>query len=197
MHRGAKAAGFLLAGSVIAFAIEAGAQVPPPEKESTRYSYDALGRLVATTTDADSSVNAGLATQICYDPAGNRSRYAVAGSAGPAPPPPACPVPPPPPPGNQPPTTVTDTATVPKCGSVTKNVVANDSDPEGNYPLTLVSVFYGGTRGTASLVSGTSVEFVSTGNPGTASVDYIVKDSLGAESPGLFTVTVTTVNTCP
>src|SRR5687768_12151004 len=97
MRRGGKAAGFLLAGAVITLAAEAGAQVT--EKETVRYSYDALGRLVGTATETTSTVNAGLKTQICYDPAGNRSRYAVAGVSGPAPPPPPCPPPPPPPPG--------------------------------------------------------------------------------------------------
>ena len=36
---------------------------------------------------------------------------------------------------NNPPVTVADTATVKTCGSITRNVVANDTDPDGDYPL--------------------------------------------------------------
>src|SRR3546814_5685490 len=41
---------------------------------------------------------------------------------------------------NQPPVAVTDGASVGVCNVVLKNVVANDTDPEGNYPLSLVSI---------------------------------------------------------
>jgi hypothetical protein len=91
---------------------------------------------------------------------------------------------------------VADSASIPKCGFVTKNVVANDTDPEGNYPLAVVAVVYNGFRGTATLVSSTSVLFESSGLAGTAAVSYTVQDSLGAQSTGTFTVTITTVNQC-
>ena len=60
----------LLAASAIAIAdaSEAG--------ETVTYTYDALGRLTATSSSG--AVNNGVATSIGYDPAGNRSNYTVA-----------------------------------------------------------------------------------------------------------------------
>lgn len=67
-------------GAAIALASGAIAQ------ETTTYSYDALGRLKASTISG--GPNAGKQTGTCFDPAGNRTRYDVA-SAPPAP----CPTP--------------------------------------------------------------------------------------------------------
>jgi hypothetical protein len=89
-----------------------------------------------------------------------------------------------------------DSASIAKCGFVVKNVIANDTDPEGNYPLSLVSVSYGGLKGDAYIYSSDSIEFDSNGASGTASISYTVQDSLGATSTGTFTVTITTVNQC-
>ncbi|HMJ92525.1 MAG TPA: Ig-like domain-containing protein [Allosphingosinicella sp.] len=173
--------------------------------ETTSYKYDALGRLVEQSSTG--TINNGQKTQLCYDPAGNRSTYTVAGVGAPAPPPPACPAPPPPgppppgspppppPPGsNQPPTTVADSATVAKCGTVTRNVTANDTDPEGNYPLVLLSVT--STKGTAVVDGTTSVTFTNNGQTGLASLTYTVRDSLGATSQGTFDVTISTTGQC-
>ena len=62
-------------------------------QDVTAYAYDALGRLVASTTSG--GPNSGLNVRTCYDSAGNRTTYAVA-TGGSSPPP--CPPPPPPPP---------------------------------------------------------------------------------------------------
>ena len=188
------------------FALVSAAQA----SETTTYSYDALGRLTATSSSG--TVNNGVATSVGYDPAGNRSSYSMTdGSAPPPPPPspppppppsppppppPSPPPPPPPPPSNQPPVANTDSASIPKCGSVTKNVIANDTDPEGHYPLSLVGVSYSGMRGTASVASSTSIYFESNGVSGLAAVSYTVQDSLGATSTGTFNVTITTTNAC-
>ena len=45
--------------------------------ESKSYSYDALGRLVATSTSG--GINNGVATSTTFDPADNRSNYSVTG----------------------------------------------------------------------------------------------------------------------
>lgn len=50
--------------------------------ETVTYTYDALGRLVATSHSG--GVNNGLQTGVSYDPAGNRSNYTVSGSPPPA-----------------------------------------------------------------------------------------------------------------
>lgn len=85
---------YLLSAAAGAFVFHAGAQA----SETTVYTYDALGRLVAVSTSG--GPNNGLNKGACYDRAGNRSTYSV-GTAG-APPPP-CPPPPPPPPSPPPP----------------------------------------------------------------------------------------------
>ncbi|HEY0313558.1 MAG TPA: Ig-like domain-containing protein [Allosphingosinicella sp.] len=173
------------------------------------YSYDALGRLVATSSSG--TVNNGLTTGIAYDPAGNRSCYTVAGAATgtggsctPPPPPPPSPPPsppppsppPPPPPGNQPPVANADTApSIPKCGTTTVNVTANDTDPEGNYPLTVTGVS-GGVGLTLTILSASTIEIDSLGPSGLKTFNYTVSDSLGATSTGTVSVTVTTVNQC-
>jgi len=64
--------------------------------EAIAYSYDALGRLVATTNTG--SFNNGVNTSLGYDAAGNRLCYKVGGAAVPCPPPPPPPNPPPAPP---------------------------------------------------------------------------------------------------
>src|SRR3546814_20198872 len=48
---------------------------------------------------------------------------------------------------NQPPVAVTDGASVGVCNVVLKNVVANDTDPEGNYPLSQIGRASGRERG--------------------------------------------------
>jgi len=66
-----KSVRLLLAAFLLAGAGAAGAD------ERITYSYDALGRLVGATNSG--TANSGLATQIGYDPAGNRSNYTVTG----------------------------------------------------------------------------------------------------------------------
>lgn len=67
---------FLLACSVAALA--SGAEAG----ETITYTYDALGRLIATTSDQ------GTSTGVGYDRAGNRTTYDVTGVPTPPPPPP-------------------------------------------------------------------------------------------------------------
>lgn len=50
---------------------------PAFSNETITYSYDALGRLVATTTSG--TVNNSLNTSTTFDPAGNRANYTVSG----------------------------------------------------------------------------------------------------------------------
>jgi hypothetical protein len=85
---------------------------------------------------------------------------------------------------------VSDTATVRACRVILKNVIANDTDPEGNYPLALTGVSYSGD-GYATVASSTSISFEAGSGTGTAVVNYTVQDSLGASATGKLTVTVT------
>jgi hypothetical protein len=185
------AARFFLASSTCALATGALAS------ETTTYTYDALGRLISSASSG--TVNNGLATTIAYDPAGNRACYGVTGAATgsgggncSAPPPP----PPPPPPGNQPPVANPDTApSIPKCGSTSVNVTANDTDPEGNYPLTVTGVS-GGASLTLTILSASTIGIESLGASGLKTFSYTVSDSLGATSTGTVSITVTTANQC-
>jgi len=47
--------------------------------ETQTYSYDALGRLISTSTSG--GPNTGTATSATFDPAGNRSNYTVTGAS--------------------------------------------------------------------------------------------------------------------
>ncbi|MEO9601262.1 RHS repeat domain-containing protein [Parasphingorhabdus sp.] len=53
---------------------------PALAQGTTAYEYDALGRLIGTTTTGGS--NDGLGTVYEYDAAGNRKRVEVTGSSG-------------------------------------------------------------------------------------------------------------------
>jgi len=93
--------------------------------------------------------------------------------------------------GNQPPVANFDNAGTMTCGDVmTFNVVANDSDPDGNYPLSLVSA--SGSPGiVVTVANSTDVQILSTGaSSGTKSFTYVVQDSLGAQDTGSGSVTV-------
>lgn len=93
---------------------------------------------------------------------------------------------------NQPPVANFDDAGSMSCGTViTHNVVANDTDPDGNYPLSLVSA--SGSPGiVVSVANSTDVQILSTGtSSGTKSFSYVVQDSLGAQATGSGSVTVT------
>ena len=179
--------GLLLGGALAALTVGNAADA----SDTVTYSYDALGRLIAVSTSG--GPNNGQAVSTGYDPAGNRANYCLATAGTPAcpppGPPPGPPPPPPPPPGNQPPVTAPNTLSLQKCRTATINVVANDSDPEGNVPLVLLSIS-SSTIGYAALSGTTSVYYESNTQGGTEVLTYTVRDSLGATSTGTLTVTV-------
>lgn len=92
---------------------------------------------------------------------------------------------------NQPPVANFDDAGWMSCGTViTHNVVANDTDPDGNYPLSLVSA--SGSAGImVSVANNTDIQILSSGSSsGTKSFSYVVQDSLGAQATGSGSVEV-------
>ena len=110
----------------------------------------------------------------------------LAGCGSSAPPPP----PPPPPPANSPPTTVADGLSVTRCAFGFINVTANDSDPEGNLPLVVLSAVSSKPRlGEALVVDASTVRYEANAE-GTDVVTYTVRDSLGATSTGKLTVVI-------
>jgi hypothetical protein len=67
------------------------------------------------------------------------------------------------------------------------NVIANDTDPDGDYPLTLVAV--DDPNGVAFLASSTQIGWTGT-FAGLYTVHYTVRDARGATSTGTLQVTV-------
>lgn len=96
---------------------------------------------------------------------------------------------------NNPPTTSSNSITLWTCQEKTVNVTSNDTDPEGNYPLTVTSVDPS-YLGFLDVASASSVTFWSTDVPGTDAVSYTVEDSLGASSTGTIYLTVNS-RVCP
>jgi len=171
-----------LLSSVAAVTLAGGGAVG---QETTTYNYDALGRLSGSSISG--GPNNTRKTGTCFDPAGNRTRYDVATSA-----PGACPTPTPTPTqtsSNQPPVANDDTVSLQCNATTTMNLVANDTDPENNLPLSLVSIaFASGGDASASVTSSTSVSITGDMRRSTTEFSYVVQDSLGAQSTGSLTV---------
>lgn len=94
-----------------------------------------------------------------------------------------------------------DALTVSKCAYGEVNVTANDSDPEGNVPLTVIDALSANPaafKGMPSVVSGSIVGFQAreNGATGTDAVIYTVRDSLGAISTGTINITIRTSGLC-
>jgi YD repeat-containing protein len=158
-------------------------------QETVNYKYDPLGRLVQTTVTG--GVSNGQSTGVAYDPAGNRCVYAVSGVGGTAPsaPPTSCPggsPPPPPPSSNNPPVAVADTGAQQRCTTASYNVTANDTDPDGDYPLTVTAV----SGQNFAILSSTTIQLTSTALTGAKVGTYTVQDSRGATAQGSLTVNV-------
>ncbi|WP_338445674.1 Ig-like domain-containing protein [Pelagerythrobacter marensis] len=148
--------------------------------ETTTYEYDAQGRLIGSSRSGGPA--SGVINITSYDPAGNRSNHKVAGGT-PSPSPP-----PPPPPPNTPPVANTDYGTMPACSFATFNVVQNDTDADGDYPLKVIAV----SGALSPSISGTtSIKVASSGATGGFPINYTVEDSRGATGDGVLYVNVT------
>ncbi len=96
---------------------------------------------------------------------------------------------------NQPPVAVNDNATTTAGTAVNINLTANDSDPDGNTPLTVANLTQpaAGTGSVSPLGSTSATYTPPAGFTGTASFTYQARDTLGALS-NVATVTVTVTN---
>lgn len=208
MQGGGRRAGLLLATSAMAFASALGAA------ETIDYSYDALGRLVRV--ERSGGPQSGVAASYGYDCAGNRREVLAGAGAPPAPPTPPCPAagspsppsppppsppppspppPSPPPPGNHAPVANPDTGpAIPKCGSTSIDVAANDSDPDGPPPFAVTGL--AGGAGLALTLDGNIVLIESLGPAGPKTFTYTLADGLGATATGTVAITVTQLNQC-
>jgi len=88
---------------------------------------------------------------------------------------------------NQPPTPVNDTGTQQKCTTATYNVTANDTDPDGDYPLAVTNVTGAGNWG---LSPPSEITFTSLNSTGAKVGTYTVQDQRGATATATLTVTV-------
>ncbi len=94
---------------------------------------------------------------------------------------------------NQAPTAANDTATVTAGSPVTIDVLANDSDPNGD-ALT-ITIDGPPSHGTATVTNGKVVYTANAGFSGTDSFTYVVSDGRGGTATAKVTVTVTTGST--
>ena len=158
--------------------------------ETVSYSYDALGRLTNSVISGGPNNTIGTAT--CFDPAGNRTRYSVGAGVN------VCgtsPTPTPTPTAS-PPVAVADTVSGACNTARTYNVVANDYDPNGNVPLSLVSVT-SNSNVSAAVISSTTIQFVGTVPGNTSTLHYVIKNSLNVNATGTITYKTTgTQSTC-
>lgn len=93
---------------------------------------------------------------------------------------------------DNPPVANSDNAGSMDCGdAITFNVVANDTDPDGHYPLGLVSASASSSGIFVSVFSGTDIRIISSGGfSGTKGFSYVVQNGLGAQSTGTGTINV-------
>lgn len=97
--------------------------------------------------------------------------------------------PPPPPPGNTPPTPVNDSGSQKLCTTKTYNVLANDTDPDGNYPLTLIASSH-----PSFAIVGNQIEVESSNLSSGDFTTYTVRDAGNATATATLTVTITSGN---
>ena len=182
--------------SALAIAVAATAPGFASAAETIAYRYDSRGRLIRV--ERTGGTNHGINTNYVLDKGDNRATVAVGAGLAPAPtpptppPPPSAPPPPPPPPPpapNQPPVTQPDVLGLARCTTGSIAVVANDGDPDGDTPLTLVSIS-DATLGVAT-ISGNSIAYEAGGTGGAAErLSYVVRDSRGAEAAGILDVNI-------
>ncbi len=160
--------------------LAAAVAVTASSAQTITYQYDELGRLKASSQSG--GAKNGTSTSIQYDPASNRSNYSVSGSG----------------------TTggdggggggTTNTAPVANSDSISLlewetaivNVVANDSDADGDYPLTIQSI---SDPSGAAYIACPSEAGWSGASAGTYAVSYTIKDNRGATASGTLSVSV-------
>lgn len=187
-----KSGHYLASASGLAFLlIGAGAYA---QSSTTTFTYDALGRLVVAETTGGQ--NNDEVSSYCFDSAGNRTVQQTSSTAqtascvdignGPIGTPSPTPTP-----SNSPPVAQADYRTGQCSQRILVDVLANDSDPEGNTPLVLTAVVKTSGGGVLHGFAGSAVD-VSFGPVifDDTVFTYTVQDSLGAVSSGQLTLTV-------
>ncbi|NQD57689.1 multicopper oxidase domain-containing protein, partial [Pseudomonas sp. CM25] len=94
---------------------------------------------------------------------------------------------------NKPPVANNDSAATTAGKAVSLNVLANDTDPEGNLPLTVTGLSQPDSGQGTTSTDGTTVTYTppaTVGTPFTASFNYTARDAKGAESVAPATVSI-------
>jgi YD repeat-containing protein len=83
-----------------------------------------------------------------------------------------------------------DSAIASVCAVTYINVTANDTDPNGGYPLTVVSITAPGT-GTASIYNASTIRYqISYNGPGSTSLSYTVRNTAGYTSTAVVQIDI-------
>lgn len=88
-----------------------------------------------------------------------------------------------------------DFVTIGVCSGKTVNVIANDTDPSGGYPLTVIAVGTG-QYGEASKSGSTSIRYVAFGGTGRDGITYTVQNTAGKTATGTLEVTIVDSGGC-
>lgn len=143
----------------------------------TAYTYDSLRRVTKATYPNGASIS------YQYDNAGNVTSVVSSGGT------------PPPPPANLPPVANADSFGIQKCSFSYFDVLGNDTDPDNNVPLSIVSVT-GSGKVSATLVDSQTIRFESYSVLGSTTLSYKIQDSQGAQAVGTIYVTVAPAPAC-
>ena len=143
----------------------------------TAYTYDSLRRVTKATYPN------GMSISYQYDNAGNVTSVVSSGGA------------PPPPPTNLPPVANADSFAIQKCSFSYFDVLGNDTDPDNNVPLSIVSVT-GSGKVSATLVDSQTIRFESYSILGLTTLSYKIQDSLGAQATGTININITPTPSC-
>lgn len=177
--------------NLVAFSFITSVSSPALGADTVAYRYDDLGRLIESKTTG--GPNNSLGQTVVYDPAGNRTSLVIGGAGGPPDPPP------PPPTNNNAPIANPDSLSLKRCYSGYANVLANDTDPDGDVPLSIIDVQaddFLAQHGTVIIQAPSLyIETPSVQYNSTYYIDYIVEDARGARATGRLTLTVNTNNT--
>lgn len=156
--------------------------------ETKRYTYDSLGQLIRAKSSG--SLNNNQTQSFCYDDAGNRTHFRsnsngnVANCSAPTPSHTLASTP-----GNKPqpgPVHIN----IPCSQTATISPLLQDTDPDGDYPLSLVSVQVTSGGAAMTKINSTQFQLVSQSTTAPSYGTYVVSDSRGATATGSITVSI-------
>ena len=88
-----------------------------------------------------------------------------------------------------------DSAIVGICSGKYIDVTANDSDPSGGYPLTVIAVT-AGTLGTATITSASTIRYQAFGGTGSDAVTYTVRNTAGHSATATLALDIRDLGGC-